>query len=140
MTPRTTLSRRPVHAGDLRIEAWAGTREACIAEAVDALVGSFVGTRRPAPSSQSSFQVSGTDDAALLQAVLRQVIAGVLTRQEVPLATVVSATGTGLAVRCDTVSAAAILPTGAIPKGVSRQNALCRQFPSGWWCSARIDV
>lgn len=138
--PRTAYSRRPVHSGDLRIEAWAGTREACIAEAVEALVGSFLGPQRPAPSSRSCFRVTGGTDEELLQEVLRQVIADVLTRQEVPVATTVAAIADGLEVSCHTVSAAAILPVGAIPKSVSRQGALCRRFPSGWFCAARIDV
>lgn len=136
---RNVPRRRPVHAGDLRIEAWAGTREACIAEAVGALVGSFVGGTPPA-SSRSSFQVTGGSDAELLQAVLGRVISDVLERQEVPVATAVSATANGLRVSCRTASAAAIVPAGTIPKGVSRQGALCQRFPSGWWCTARIDL
>ena len=138
--PRSPYARRPVHAGDLRIEAWAGTREAVIAEAVAALVGSFAGSAHLAPSSRTLFRVTGDTDAELLQAVLGRIIAGVLERQEVPVATAVSATETGLEVSCRTVNAAGIMPTGAIPKAVSRQTALCRRFPSGWWCSARIDV
>jgi SHS2 domain-containing protein len=129
-----------VHAGDLRIEAWAATRESCIAEAVDALVGSFVGPARPMPSSRSTFEVTGVTDAELLRAVLSKVITGVLERHEVPITTAVSSTENGLEVSCHTVSAAAILPTGAIPKGVSRQNARCERLPSGWWCAVRIDV
>lgn len=137
---RTAPSRRPVHAGDLRIEAWAATREACLAEAVAALVGSFAGRSLPAPSAQCSFRVTGGTDAELLRAVLDRIIANVLDRQEIPVATAVSATANGLEVSCRTVSAAAILPVGAIPKGVARLGALCERFPSGWWCSARIDV
>lgn len=133
-------TRRPVHAGDLRIEAWATTREACIAEAVDALVSSFVGPARPMPSARSSFEVTGETDAELLQAVLGKVIAGLLERHEVPITTTVSATEAGLEVSCHTVSAAAILPAGAIPKGVSPRNSSCQRLPSGWWCSIRIDV
>ncbi|TNC29134.1 archease [Amycolatopsis alkalitolerans] len=141
MKPRQAApSRRPVHAGDLRIDAWAGTREACIAEAVDALVGSFLGPRRPAPTSRSSFRVTGSTDAELLRAVLRQVISDVLDRQEVPVATAVTATANGLGVTCRTVSAGSIVPAGALPKSLSRDGALCVRFPSGWWCTARIDV
>lgn len=135
-----TPSHRPVHAGDLRIESWAATREACIAEAVDALVGSFVGPRRPAPSARSSFEVTGATDAELVRAVLGTVIAGLLERHEVPITTAVSATEAGLEVSCHTVSAAAILPAGAIPKGVSRHDPQCERLPGGWWCSVRIDV
>ncbi|WP_308431739.1 archease [Amycolatopsis acidiphila] len=138
--PRAAPSRRPVHAGDLRIETWAGTREACIAEAVDAVVGSFIGPARPSPSARSSFRVTGGTDAELLQAVLGQVISDVLERQEVPVATAVSVIAEGLEVCRETVSAAAILPSGALPKAVSRRSALCRRFPSGWWCTARIDL
>jgi hypothetical protein len=92
------------------------------------------------PSSRSTFEVTGATDTELLRAVLSKVIAGVLERHEVPITTAVAATDDGLTVSCHTVSAAAILPTGAIPKGVSRQNSQCERLPSGWWCTVRIDV
>lgn len=132
--------RRPVHAGDLRIEAWAPTRERCIAEAVDALIGSFLGPTRPAASSRSHFHVTGATDSELVQAVLDHVVVTLLERHEVPVATSVSAGERGLTVFCRTVSAAAVVPVGSIPKGVSRRSALCHQFANGWFCAARIDV
>lgn len=132
--------RRPIHAGDLRIEAWAASREACIAEAVDALVDSFLGPSRPAASARSSFEVAGDTDTEMLKAVLRQVIVGLREREQVPVATAVAATGQGLQVACRIISAASVLPASAIPKSVSGRGALCQQFASGWWCTARIDL
>ncbi|HWD03262.1 MAG TPA: archease [Amycolatopsis sp.] len=138
--PKVANTRRPVHAGDLRIEAWAPTRESCLAEAVNALIGSFLGPARPPVSSCSHFHVTGANDSELLHAVLDKVIAAVLERHEVPVATAISATAQGVAVVCDTASAAAVVPVSSIPKGVSRRSALCHQFASGWFCAARIDV
>lgn len=131
---------RVVHAEDLWIEAWAPTREACIAEAVDALVGSFVGRTRPAPSGTVRFEVGGATDAGLLAAVLRAVVACLTDSNVIPVRTNVTVTATGLCVSCETADAAGVLPAGSIPKAVSERGIICAREPGGWRCAARIDV
>lgn len=130
-----------MHAADLHIQAWARTREACVGEAVRALVGSFVPPRLPAASSSWCFDVVAPTDGDLLRKVMEQVISGIKVRHVVPVSTDVTATAAGLRLRSETVDTAVILPVGAIPKGVSRRHgARCEPMPGGWFCTVRIDV
>jgi protein archease len=131
---------RRLHRGDLKIEAWALTREACIAEAVRALVGSFLGRTIPPATGTVSFDVTGSTDTELLRAVLHGVILRLALVSEIPTLTRVRATATGLRLRCDVVTTGAIIPIGAIPKAVSKDPVRCERTRRGWWCSARIDV
>lgn len=131
---------RRLHRADLRIEAWAPTREACIAEAVRALVGSFLSRPVRPPTGAVSFDVTGPTDAELLRAVLHSVILRLALVSEIPTVTRVRATATGLQLRCDVIDTGAIIPIGAIPKAVSKDPVRCERSRRGWWCSARIDV
>lgn len=139
-TGTTSRALRPVHAADLHIQAWARTREACIGEVVSALVGSFVGARLPAASSSWRFEVAASSNADLLRTVVQRVISALKVRNVVPVSTDVTATAAGLQLCCATVDAAAILPEGSIPKGVSEHGARCEPTPGGWLCTLRIDV
>lgn len=138
-TDETIDPRRPVHAGDLYLEAWAPTREVCVAEAVQALMCSFVGAVSQA-SSPADFTVVGRTDVDLLLGVLRTVIEHVRTGNEIPVATKVAAAPEGLLLHCEVVDVGGILPVGAIPKGVSEQDIRCEPWPGGWWCAAKVDV
>lgn len=133
-------SDRRLHRADLRIEAWAPTREACIAEAVRALVGSFLRRTIIPATGAVSFDVTGSTDAELLRAVLHSVILRLAVASEIPTLTRVHPTAAGLRLRCDVVHTGAIVPAGAIPKAVSKDPVRCERTRRGWWCSARIDV
>lgn len=132
--------RVPAHRADLRLEAWGPTREACIAEAVHALVDSFVRRTLPLRLSQVSYEVIGSADAALLVAVLGEVITRIRTRDQVPTVTEVAATPGGVLLRCQVVPTGAVLACGALPKGLSRHRARIRPSGKGWWCSVRVDL
>ncbi|HVW43369.1 MAG TPA: archease [Amycolatopsis sp.] len=129
-----------MHARDLRIEAWARTREACIAEAVSALVGSFAGARPLEPVAVTTFEISGATDEELLTGVLRRVIAGIKTGGEAPVAISTTATRTGVRMRCETADIAGIVPAGSLPQGVSVNGARCEPTAGGWRCAVWIDV
>ena len=139
ISPMRTRVLKPLHAGDLRIRAWAPTREACVAEAVRALVVSFVGGVL-ARASTVEFDVRGDSDAELLTGALRTVIFRVRTGNEVPTATEVLPLPDGLRLRCAMVDAGAVVPVGVVPKGVSATGARCEPWPGGWWCGARVDL
>lgn len=131
---------RPVHAGDLRIEAWAATREECVAEAVEALVGSFTRRSLPAIAWTSYFDVTGAGDTELLRGALLRVISGLRKDHVIPVSVQVSANQAGLRLRCAMVDAGAILPGGALPMGVTPGSVHCVHRMDLWWCVARIDV
>lgn len=129
----------PLHVGDLRIQAWAPTREACVAEAVHALVVSFVGGI-PATASTVEFDVFGSADADLLTGVLSTVIFRVRAWQEIPVATDVLPIADGLRLRCAMVDAGAVVPIGVVPKRLSTNGTRCEPWPGGWWCGASVDL
>ncbi|AIJ23348.1 hypothetical protein AMETH_3256 [Amycolatopsis methanolica 239] len=132
--------RRPVHAADLRIRAWAACREACLAEAVEAMVRSFLG-RVPRPSSDVRFSVSGGSDTDLLRALLTRAIDCIRVLNRIPVSVTVVPTATGLSVECATVDAGAVLPCGALPKRVSATGLRCEPASDGrWLATALIDV
>jgi SHS2 domain-containing protein len=139
MNRMLTRNVEPLHVADLRIHAWAATREACVAEAVHALVASFVGGVPP-HASAARFDVLGDTDTDLLTGVLRTVIFRLRTWNEVPIATDVEPIPAGLRLCCTTVEAAAIVPIGVLPKGVSTIGVRCQPWPGGWWCGASIDL
>lgn len=138
--PRRDKTDRRLHRADLRIEAWAPTREECVAEAVRALVGSFLGRTALPATARVSFDVAGSSDAELLRSVLHSVILRLAVVNEIPMVTRVRPTVTGLRVRYDLVDAGQIVPAGALPKAVSTHPVRCERTRRGWWCSARIDV
>lgn len=131
---------RRLHRADLRIEAWAQTREECVAEAVRALVGSFLGRTALPATATVSFDVTGPTDPDLLRAVLHSVILRLAVVNEIPMETRIRPTVTGFRVRYDLVDAGGIVPAGALPKAVSTHPVRCERTRRGWWCSARIDV
>lgn len=130
-----------VHTADLCIEAWAPTREACIAEAVVGLVDSFVAAVRPQRTTSFDCEVTGEDDTDLLVAVLTQVIHRLRVANEVPTAVEVLAAPTGLRLHWQLIDAAALLPVGALPKAVSLRGLRCSRRADGQWsCAVTIDV
>jgi SHS2 domain-containing protein len=129
----------PLHSDGLRIQAWAPTREACLAEAVHALVVSFVGGV-PSSASAVQFDVLGRSDTDLLTGVLRTVIQRVRVWHQVPVTTDVVPTARGLRLHCVVVDAGAVVPVGAVPKGVSTTGVRCEPWPGGWWCGASVDL
>lgn len=140
MTPAHTARGEALHTADLRIAAWAPTREQCVSEAVKAMVESFLGTGLPPPTATFESRVTGSGDGDLLAAVLSQVIRHFRAARQIPAATEVLATPTGLRVRCEMADAAGLIPVGSIPKAVSRWGSRCGHHYDGWWCSVTIDV
>ncbi|QYN18965.1 archease [Amycolatopsis sp. DSM 110486] len=134
-------TRRVVHAADLCIAAWGPTREACLAEAVRALVESFVHARPAGGSAAWSFEASGPTDGSVLVALLDGVIAMMRMRSLIPVTVEgVGVDGSMVRLRCRTADLAAVIPVGAIPKGLSRREVRCERAGGGWRCAARIDV
>src|SRR5690349_8428949 len=103
----------PLHLGDLRIRAWAPTREECLAEAVHAMVVTFVG-RVPPYASTVDFDVFGDTNADLLVGVLRTVIFRIGKWNEFPVATDVTGLPAGLRVHCAMADLGLVIPVGAV--------------------------
>ena len=63
-------SRSVPHEADVRIEAWAPTREGCIAQAVHGAVRTFLDPAGATAGTARSFHLEDGDDKDLLVAVL----------------------------------------------------------------------
>jgi SHS2 domain-containing protein len=129
------------HTADVRIEAWAPTREECVAEAVAALVGTFVDPAGAAPDGEREFRAPAEDDEDLLVAVLDEVIFRMETAGELPLRTDVADDGAGgLVVRWRTADTDAVELVGAVPKAVSLHGLRFGPDGEGWCCAVTLDV
>ncbi|WP_025619290.1 archease [Salinispora cortesiana] len=129
------------HTADVRIEAWAPTREECVAEAVTALVDTFVDLGPTQPTAERIYHAPADEDTDLLVNILEEVIFRMETRGELPLRTEVRADGAdGLHVRWQTTDADAVELIGAVPKAISLHEL--RFGPDGprWSCALTVDV
>ncbi|ABP54845.1 protein of unknown function DUF101 [Salinispora tropica CNB-440] len=129
------------HTADVRIEAWAPTREACVAEAVTALVDTFVDPGPAQPTAERAYRAPAAEDGDLLVNILEEVIFRMETMGELPLRTEVHDDGTdGLHVRWQTTDADTVELIGAVPKAISLHEL--RFGPDGprWSCALTVDV
>lgn len=128
------------HTADIRIEAWAPTREECIAEAVAAMVEGFAD---PAGAGQTGVVDTlidpGTDEDLLVD-VLNEVVYLVDTAGQIPLAVEVAALEGGLQVRFRMTDAEQVEQVGAAPKAVALHDLRFAADESGWSCAVTLDV
>lgn len=128
------------HTADARVEAWAPTREHCVAEAVAALVELFVDVSGARPAGTEEFQISPGTDEDMLVAVLDRVVYLVDITGEVPVRADVSAVDSGLAVRLEMADPDTVEVIGAVPKAVSLYGLRFAVDGAGWSCSVTVDV
>jgi SHS2 domain-containing protein len=129
------------HTAETRIEAWAQTREACIAEAVRSLVETFADTAPVVPERTTELKVPAGSDAAMLVAVLDEVIYRLQADGEIALgADAAAEPAGGLRVRLSLGDAGQAEETGAAPKAVALHDLRFSGDPSGWSCAVTIDV
>ncbi len=129
------------HTADVRIEAWAPDREGCVAEAVTALVGTFVDASGATPEADVEFHVPPGADEDLLVGVLDEVIFRMETEGELPLATEVRAADDGgLTMRWRATGTDAVELVGAVPKAVSLHELRFGPDGNGWSCAVTLDV
>ena len=130
------------HAADLRIEAWAPTREECLAEAVRGLVDSFAVVAAAPPRHTAERRFLASSDEDLLVAVIDEVIYRLDADGEIPVSVAVRPAPEGGVVMV--LSLAALTEaeiTGAAPKAASLHDLRCAPDPAGRWsCGITIDV
>lgn len=129
------------HTADLRIEAWAPTRDECIREAVLGTVESFLDTSAvSAPTRTRRSRLNGERDDDLLAAVLDEVIYLLDTEGEVPVDLSLRDVDGGVEVSFAMVGASALPQLGAIPKAVALNDIRLSHDPGGWRCLVTLDV
>lgn len=138
--PGTSSGHRSVpHTADLRIEAWAPTRDGCIRQAV---LGT-VELPRPGIRARSPYQLrrlTADRDDDLLVAVLEEVIYLLDTVGETPVDLRLRDVDGGVDVTFATTDASTLVQVGAVPKAVSLNELRFSQGRHGWRCAVTLDV
>ena len=126
---------------DVRVEAWAPSRERCIAEAVAAVVETFLETSGSTRATGAHVcRLSADSDDDLLVAVLDEVVYLLETAGEVPIDVEIQPLEHAVDVRFATTDVRLLSQVGAAPKGVSLEEVSLASGPYGWSCSATVDV
>jgi SHS2 domain-containing protein len=128
------------HTADIRVEAWAPTREECVTEAVLGTISTFVDTTTVTGSSKRTRVVEASSDEDLLVAVLDEVIYLLDVTGEVPVEVALEAREGGAEVRFGMVAASELPQVGAVPKAVSLHELRFVPAGEGWSCSVTLDV
>jgi len=130
------------HTADLRVEAWAPTREACLAEAVHGLVDSFAVVAGARPHRTARRHIGADSDEDLLVAVVDEVVYWLDAEGEIPVSAAVRRAGDGgVDLALSLADAGAVEIIGAVPKAASLHELRCAPDPAGQWsCSVTIDV
>ncbi len=134
------------HTADLRIEAWAATREDCVAEAVRALVESFAdigSTRQPGGHAHLARRhLTGETDADLVAAAIEEVIYGLDANGEIPVAVSARrAADGGIDLTFQVTGLDQVEIIGAAPKAASLSGLRCGMDAAGRWsCAVTVDV
>jgi SHS2 domain-containing protein len=128
------------HTADIRIEAWAPTRESCLVEAVAGLVASFVDTTGAHAVRTATVGLSAGSDADALAEVLDEVIYLLDTRGDVPIDAEVVPGPEGPQMRLHLTPVAEVATTGAVPKAVTLHDLRFDRVDRGWSCAVTIDV
>ncbi|MGH3344961.1 MAG: archease [Carbonactinosporaceae bacterium] len=135
--------RRLPHTADVRIEAWASTREQCLAEAVVGFVESFVDlSESPRERADRTRRVDLTEEADedVLVAVLNEVIYLMETAGEIPVSADAERAGGQVRVWLHLLPVDTVELTGAVPKAVSLHELRFAPAAPGWACQVTIDV
>lgn len=137
---------------DLWLEAWAPSREKCVAQAVRGLVDSVATTARDAvstardPVSTVEFEVGGETDEELLVGVLDEVIYRMDVSGQVPVTSTVRAGSRGLDVTCgmaEVGTPGAGTRPGAPPRqrrSASLHAPRLSPGPGYWSCTVTLEV
>jgi SHS2 domain-containing protein len=129
------------HTADMRLEAWAPTRERCITEAIMAMVHSFAEPAGAPKPAVAEFRVESGPDDDMLVAALDEVIYRMDTEGELPVdAQVIPAGDGGLLVRARMAATSRFRLIGAVPKAVSWHDLRFERGEAGWSCVVTLDV
>ena len=128
------------HTADEILEAWGPNRAACLEEAAFGLVELFARPTSTAPTRSHEATLDGRDSAALLLAVLGEIIYLADAENVVPAAVRVLDQGDQVRVHLGLVTTDDVEPTGPAPKGVSHSGLDLHSDSVKWTARALIDL
>ncbi|MFF6814884.1 archease [Streptomyces sp. NPDC012403] len=136
-------ARRPDESGhravaqedEFRIEAWAASRENCLAEAVAAMVECFADVSGVRPTDVGRIRLDGASDDDLLAALLDEILYRLEEYGQVPVDVEADGTEDGLDVRLAVAALTDVRVTGRMPTAVDWEELRIRPGPYGWTCA-----
>ncbi len=129
------------HTADLRIEAWAQSRNECVVQALRGLIASFADISEVQPARVLERLMTAGSDADLLAAAADEVIYILDVEGEIPVSVQARPAGAGIAVVLALTRAECVEIIGAVPKAVSFHGLRCEPDATGRWsASMTIDV
>jgi SHS2 domain-containing protein len=128
------------HPADTTIEAWAATREDCLAEAVIALVDSFADTTDASASEIVVSDLTASTDRDRLVAVLDQLIYLLDTQGLIPVTADVEVGADTVRLKMPVASIDDVEVIGAVPKAVAFSGLEFGRVGERWRCRATVDV
>jgi SHS2 domain-containing protein len=128
------------HTADLRVEAWAPTREECLAHAVRGVCESFLDLSGAARVHMRDVVIRADSDEDLLVALLEEVVYWLDTADEVPVDVELTPVPDGLRAGLHIADASSLPVTGAAPKAVTLHDLDISHRLEGWTCSVTLDV
>jgi len=129
----------PQHA-EVRIEAWASSREECVAQAVLAMVESFADTTESAQTGVVELPVAVESCDDMLTDVLDEVICQLDTVGRLPVDVQVRRLDGGLEVRMRMTDVDRTQLVGALPRAVAVCELRFGRRAAAWSCQATLDV
>ena len=128
------------HTADVVIEAWAPTRDECLAEAAHGLVTSFADVTGAVAERTVRSVCTPRPDTEVLVWLLEEVIYLVDTQDAVSIRTAVKQAADSLVGEFEVVDQAAVQPVGATPKAVTWHGLSFGEQSGVWRCTVNIDV
>jgi len=128
------------HTADLRVEAWAPTREECLAHAVRAVCESFLDLTGAVGVRWRDVTVREDSDEDVLVALLEEILYRLDTEGEIPVEVEPGPVADGLRVRLRMADIDSLPSTGAVPKAVTLHELGFGPGPEGWTCVVTLDV
>ena len=139
--PSHTGHRLLPHTADVIIEAWAPTRDECLAEAVVALRDSYAEIVNREVTTRWQFNLAVAPDCELLVSLLEEALYVLDSQTQVPVqAHLEPRPGGGIAGWFDVADAADVLPVGSVPKGIARSALSFAEADGQWRCTVTVDV
>ncbi|MFF4578479.1 archease [Streptomyces sp. NPDC001389] len=128
------------HTADLRVEAWASTREECLAQVVRGTCASFLDLAGAVADHERDVVVRAQRDEDLLVGLLEEVVYWLDTEGEVPVEVELTPVDGGVRGVLHMAEAGSLPVTGAAPKAVTLHDLVMVCGPEGWTCSVTLDV
>ena len=129
------------HTADLRLEAWAPSRQECLAEALRGLVESFADVTGAPVQRITERTVLAATDADMLAMAGEEIIYLLDAEGQIPVNLQVRSRTGGVVLVLELAAADSVEITGAVPKAVSLHGLRCQPDRGGRWsASMTVDV